>query len=252
LFFVFAFLTGWWTHQWLFSEGEPKATTSQEGKEGEEVALIEGKLFYQDHAGNRHPDDGAVVMLLPAEDPPDTPLPVNQLHPKKPMPGDNHPTIRRWKEAGAYYLRTREDGTFALRLDDPGTYDVLMISANASRLTDELDEVTEQRLKPYFAIPKLPIGTYRYAVREMDLSTGTEPIEHDFGSSELVIPELRGEDRDQAKSWISEREQAGIVFSPCIPCFERKKAREEIPPVPRFFHSASPFGFRGQGFSFAN
>ena len=173
-----AFAAGYW-----IGSGRPSgAASSSDAPEAQSRVFIEGLVSWTPMPGQTSGDENAVVILLPADRPPEPPIPMSGLRPVDPMPGELHRGLRAIKKAGGDYARTDAEGKFGLVAPAQGRYRILVISRHAGRVENAIaQEADFNEIGRYLQSPEMLIGRYKYHWRTEDVRTGFAPLEIHFG-----------------------------------------------------------------------
>lgn len=173
-----AFVAGYW-----IGSGRPSgAAPGNDAPEAQSRVFIEGLVAWTPMPGQTAGDENAVVILLPADDPPEPPIPMSGLRPVDPMPGELHRGLRAIKKAGGDYARTDSEGKFGLVAPTQGRYRVLVISRHAGRVENAIvQEADFNEIGRYLQSPEMLIGRYKYQWRTEEVRPGFAPLEIHFG-----------------------------------------------------------------------
>ena len=138
---------------------------------------IEGKVMIAPLLGEKKPDAGAVVIVLPDDQSPKKPLAAVGFRPDDPVAGANDPGMIALTSLGGAMMRTGEDGRFTLFVPRPGLYHILIISRHGTReLGDALERRDLQELGKYFEPPDEVLKHFRYKWIQRKVQSGMEPI----------------------------------------------------------------------------
>ncbi len=168
------FLAGWWIG------GSGTTVNTSDPNPRNESATVDVLLHYRDAAGQVRPDDGAVVLVLPADKRVIDKLPAAPLHPAQPMLTAASPINQRLQHVGAAYGRTNGEGRLAgLNVPAPGEYHVLLLS-NHTRRQGEARPHDLATLGTYLegAAELLADRDYRLTTEEL---RGPTSVAHQFG-----------------------------------------------------------------------
>ncbi len=147
-----------------------------------ERTLIEGRLVYRPEPQALAGDERAVIIALPANAAPDSPISIHGLRPQDPDPPQSLRGLRLLEELGAVYARANAEGRFDMIAPDRGEYYILLISRNAGRPRDtDPDEGDALEMGRYFITPERLVSRYKYRWKKYDVHGGMPPIEVDFG-----------------------------------------------------------------------
>ncbi len=175
---VMAFSAGYW-----IGRGTPSgAAPGNDATEAQSRVFIEGLVSWTPMPGQTAGDENAVVILLPADRPPEPPIPMSGLRPVDPMPGELHRGLKAIKKAGGDYARADADGKFGLVAPTQGRYRVLVISRHAGRVENAIaQEADFNEIGRYLQSPEMLLGRYKYQWRTENVQTGFAPLEIHFG-----------------------------------------------------------------------
>lgn len=124
---------------------------------------LTGKVSYLSSSGNKVPDAGAVVIVLPKGERPAEKAPIEGLRPGDPLPGDDQPSLSRIKGIGGDYTRANEQGEFKVRVPSTGDYFVLVLAKGAARKqSDTLNRDDLAEMGRYFLPAPDLIGDRKY------------------------------------------------------------------------------------------
>lgn len=116
------------------------------------------------------PDVGAVAIVLPQSNPPDSKIAWDGLRPQEPRPADDHPGLAVIRSLGGNYARADQQGRVHLRVSGAGRYYVLVISSHqASRQVVPPRHVLAELGRFFLLVPDLFAGQdYRWREEVMD------------------------------------------------------------------------------------
>lgn len=173
-----AFAAGYW-----IGGGRPPGSPPGDGQtEAQTRVFVEGLVAWTPMPGQTAGDENAVVILLPADRPPEPPIPMTGLRPVDPMPGELHRGLRAIKKAGGDYTRTDAEGRFGLVAPTQGRYRVLIISRHAGRVENAIvQEADFNEIGRYLQSPEMLVGRYKYQWRTEEVRAGFTPLEISFG-----------------------------------------------------------------------
>jgi hypothetical protein len=137
---------------------------------------IDGKVMLAPRSGPKRGDQGAVVIVLPADKAP-VKMVLDGLRPGD--PGDaKSATLAKF---GGVATRVSASGDFALSVPAAGSYRILVLSRRA---TSEPDRPPEPRdlaeIEKYFHSPADLLKRCRYQWLKMDLRAEAKPINVEF------------------------------------------------------------------------
>ena len=142
--------------------------------------FLEGRLFYRPEPLQVRPEEGAVVIFLPADRTPEERFGAIGLRPQDPSPGPNDPTLQAIARFGGAYARTDREGNFLVQLPTPGEYYMLLISRHARRSDAAVPEPVLGEMKKYFPEPKNLIEQAKFHWTTLTVRQNMPPIEYDF------------------------------------------------------------------------
>jgi hypothetical protein len=93
---------------------------------------VSGSISYASN-GKAVPDAGAVVLFLPQTKDPGRAITADGLRPEEPLPDTPLAGAEALRNLGGAYTRADENGRYQVRLAEPGTYYVLVLSGHARR-----------------------------------------------------------------------------------------------------------------------
>lgn len=151
---------------------------------GEPVPL-DGYVLYSLSPGHSMPDDGAIVIALPAGKTPDKKLSVRGL---RPGDGDDFsavPAVDDLRTLGGAIARADDHGQFQLIVRQPGDFSILIVSRRVKRPSSRpIASSDQEELARVFASPGELIGGQRYALLSRRLSGTPKPYTHEFGPTD--------------------------------------------------------------------
>ena len=105
--------------------------------------VLQGQIVFG--TDDPRPDDGSVVIAVPAERRPaaDGRVAIDGLRPSDPVPADGHVSLRTIRSLGGDLVRANDEGNYRLHLPEPGRYHVLIISRRAQRSGGDRLEVND-------------------------------------------------------------------------------------------------------------
>ena len=171
---VLFFLAGWW-----IGGGNPASSPSIDPTSAESQASLDVFLRYQGADGQPRPDEGAVILVLPAEKRVTDKLPAAALDPNLPPPNAASPITDKLTWLGAGHGHTDADGKRAgIAVRIPGKHHVLLLS-NHARRTSEPRPQDLAVLGTYLDGAAELLGDRQYRLTTEELS-GTVNMTHDF------------------------------------------------------------------------
>jgi hypothetical protein len=161
--------------------GGSTATNMNTGDADAGPVLLSGRITFRNSGNEQVPDEGGVVIALPATARPEQKIDIQGLRPGDEPPGDNHPGVLAIREIGGNIDQVDLDGNFRLQLSEPGRYFVLMLSGH----TRAVDGTTPDRehlaqMGRYFTSPLDLIGTHKHFWRNERVLRSSR-IDDDFG-----------------------------------------------------------------------
>lgn len=165
---------------YLIGRGIGPAERGASGRDAD--VQIAGTLTFRDARGEETPDSGAVVIALPAEIPPNRlgTLLVTGLGPLAPREAGRVAEMA-IEELGGKYDRSDALGNFVLKLPEPGSYRLLLVSRNAQRPAGEVVTAAQLReMQRYFNAPADLIGRNKYAWALRDVRDPRLTVLHTF------------------------------------------------------------------------
>jgi hypothetical protein len=159
---------------------------AEKHKREQQTIYVDGKVVYNPGTGRIAGDEGAVVIVLPAEYS-GRRLSVNGMRPGDPLPQESHETLDALKNLGGAYTRADASGAFSLLVPDRGKYRVLIISRHANRPKDQpVDEVDLNQMDKYFGdgqrgMAEELIHQSKYSWKTEEIAIGFKGIFVDFG-----------------------------------------------------------------------
>jgi len=133
----------------------------------ERTPSIRGRITYATGAGERKPDRGARLLVLPEQRAGSTRITPVGLRPDAPTE-DRQVAITTIRAAGGDFAVTDEEGRFEIALSGAGQYQILVLSNSLSRDDAETGAV-DAVLNPFFERPAQIYGRVRFHL---------EPIRH--------------------------------------------------------------------------
>ena len=124
-------------------------------------------------SGEKFPDDGAVVVVVPQGMKPsvDEKARFEGLRPNDPAPDDSHDGIGVIRSIGGAYTRTDGKGDFRVRLPDGGDFYVLVISRRGKRKAGSGFKKSDlAQMGHYFLDATELIGSQPYRWQAMEVS----------------------------------------------------------------------------------
>lgn len=122
------FLAGWWIG------GSGSTVPTENAGQAAQPAMVDVLLHYRGADGQMRPDDGGVVLVLPADRRVVDKLPGAPLDPAQPEPHAASPIKEQLQHLGGAYGRTNNQGKLAgLIVSEPGRYHILLLSNHARR-----------------------------------------------------------------------------------------------------------------------
>ncbi|MDG2388725.1 MAG: hypothetical protein P8M30_05335 [Planctomycetaceae bacterium] len=154
----------------------PQTQTSHEA--------IEGRISYRTVDGNTRPDEGAVVIFLPAYRKSSARLPIVGF---RPADSTEDRTIARAaiRALGGDLVKVGEDGLYSSTLPQAGEYHVIVLSRHATRPEEAVISTSDRStLGEYFDRPQQLLGQLAYHVGNVTYrGEKTEIWDHAFEAS---------------------------------------------------------------------
>jgi hypothetical protein len=168
------FLAGWWIG------GSGQSPVRDQPAAGG-PATLNALLHYRSANGDLRPDDGAVVLVLPADKRVTDKLSAAALDPTAPQPNAASAVIGKLNLIGGAYGRTDAAGKLAgLIVPHPGKHYLLLLS-NHARRSGEPRAQDLAALGTYLEGAAELLGDREYRLTSEDLN-GEVAITHDFGA----------------------------------------------------------------------
>lgn len=142
-------------------------------------AVVTGRVMYATSGGTNFPDEGAVVLILPAKTRPaaDEKLPYEGLRPSDLPPNARSATLERLQVLGGAYTRADAGGEFRVSLPKGGEYYVLIVSNHGARKSQTIPNRTDlAQLGRYVSLASELLGDRRYHWR-LETFSGTRRID---------------------------------------------------------------------------
>lgn len=142
-------------------------------------AVVTGRVMYATSGGTSFPDEGAVVMILPAKTRPaaDEKIPYEGLRPTDLPPNARSTSMERLQVLGGAYTRTDAGGEFRVNLPRGGEYYVLIVSNHGVRKSQTIPNRTDlAQLGRYVSMASELLGDRRYHWR-LETFSGTRRID---------------------------------------------------------------------------
>lgn len=110
-------------------------STTRSGDGMPTPCVVTGKISYTTESGQKFPDEGAVVYIVPQSEKPDLDEKIAPagLRPTDALPGENHAGLQMIRQLGGAHTRADANGDFRLRLPRSGKFFVLVISKSGRR-----------------------------------------------------------------------------------------------------------------------
>lgn len=141
---------------------------------------VSGELIFQ-RGLKSVPDDGGVVIILPAGMDAGSRLPADRLGPREAPPQDTDPSVTAIRRPGGDYARADKAGRFALVVPRPGTYYILAVSGNARRRLDAPIEPDDlEAMQSYFSRVEQIVGEFKYKWLQAGVTPQSPPINLNF------------------------------------------------------------------------
>jgi hypothetical protein len=176
------FFAGVWVGQFVWgTPGERAGFSRWTGSSGQ--VLVEGRLSYRPDPLTGRPDDGAVVIFLPADRTPKETIPVSGLRPFE-TANSRAAGPQAIAKLGGVVERTDAAGQFMLVVP-PGSYYVLLVSRHARRPKGEPVRPSDlASLRKYIYAAEDLIGEAKYHWQLYQFTAGKNNLDHNFGLDE--------------------------------------------------------------------
>jgi hypothetical protein len=169
------FVAGWW-----IGGGSSPSSPQADSARAPGHASLDVLLHYQGADGQLRPDEGAVVLVLPADKRVTDKFSAAELDPKSPPPNAASPITVKLNLLGAAYGRTNASGKLAgLVTPAAGKHHVLLLS-NHARRTGEPRPADLAALGTYLEGAAELLADRQYRLTSEELS-GAMSMAHDFG-----------------------------------------------------------------------
>ena len=137
---------------------------------------VSGKVWLVPRSGAKQGDEGAVVIVLPADKVPAKRLPIAGLRPSDRPPAKGDATLVLLAEFGGAAARADASGDFTLSLPAAESHRILVLSAHATRGPgEEQSDISE--LGKYFDAPADLLQRCRYQWSTKELRHGAGRLE---------------------------------------------------------------------------
>lgn len=147
--------------------------------DGSKAVAVRGRITFVTEAGDRRPDRGARVLLLPEQRSGTAKLPVTGFRPAD-SEADGQIAAAALRALGGDVAIVDEAGDFAAAALKPGTYRVLALSHFQPRDDrSPMDASLKALLESFFDKPEQLLGKCRYHLDDLKVS-GQEPALWDF------------------------------------------------------------------------
>ena len=168
-----------WGGYYLGSRSSAPAVELEEGQ-----VLLAGTVLYWDKDQQVVPDQGAVVLLLPTQRHPLSPLSARVFQPGQ-QPRANDPNLLKLEEWGGAVARVDPAGNYRLAVPAPGNYWVLILSRHARRPRNQpVEKQTMDRLQQWFSPAGVLLGRSKYLLQQVEVPPQSEApvyLHHFFG-----------------------------------------------------------------------
>ncbi|GHT44353.1 hypothetical protein FACS189454_01460 [Planctomycetales bacterium] len=134
--------------------------------QGENILI--GTLQYRNQNGEKQPDADAVVIFIPKDAKPSSPLESLGLRPGDPPDGER---VRQIAELGGKCVRADASGRFEFAYKSDQPYWGLLISAHNKR-TEDIPQEVRRSLRVFFRNPTELLGDYNFILEEYDWQSG--------------------------------------------------------------------------------
>lgn len=145
----------------------------------ERTPSIRGRITYVTGSGERKPDRGARLLVLPAQRAGSTRITPVGLRPDAPSE-DRQLAVTAIRTAGGDFAVTDDEGRFEIALSGAGQYQILVLSNSLSR-DDAQTGAVDAVLSPFFERPAQIYGRVRFHLESIRHSgDGVTPWDHSF------------------------------------------------------------------------
>jgi hypothetical protein len=145
----------------------------------ERTPSIRGRITYVTGSGERRPDRGARLLVLPAQRAGSTRITPVGLRPDAPSE-DRQVAVTAIRTAGGDFAVTDDEGRFEIALSGAGQYHILVLSNSLSR-DDAQTGAVDAVLSPFFERPAQIYGRVRFHLESIRHSgDGVTPWDHSF------------------------------------------------------------------------
>ena len=159
-------------------DSTPETETADAGSTASRVAF-RGRITFQSD-GQRKPDGGARVIVLPKERTGTLKLPVGGFRSGDPE-SDQRIAIAALTAMGGAFALASDEGEFEVSLPSSGQFYVLVLSNSVMRDGDNPDPDTEATTGEYFDRPTQLLGRVQCYLEEVRWDgNGAEPLDHSF------------------------------------------------------------------------
>jgi hypothetical protein len=132
-------------------------------------------------AGATRGDEGAVVIILPADKSPAKRLPIAGLRPRDPLPTAGDAASSALAAFGGAVTRANASGDFMLFVPVAGSYRIFIISRQATgEPVAPFEKPDSSELGRYFDAASDLLQQYRCGWQKKDLNLGAAPISAGF------------------------------------------------------------------------
>ena len=134
--------------------------------------VLTGQVDYVAGSGQNRPDDGAIVLVVPTDNRPDSTnkAAIEGLRPGDPLPQDDSENLRIIQSIGGGYTRVDANGRFQVQLPDHRRYFILVVSSQTYRAGgDEIDRGDLAQLGNYVTGATELLSNSKYNWRELTM-----------------------------------------------------------------------------------
>jgi hypothetical protein len=161
--------------------GASTAPPSGTNDEAVGPVTLSGRVTYLNSGNQQVPDEGGIVIAVPATARPEQRIEIQGLRPEDEPPQEDHSGVMAIRQLGGSATRVDIDGNFRLQLAKPGRYFVLILSRH-TRTQDGVmpDHEHLAQMGRYFTSPLDLIGSNKHIWRNERVQRNTR-IDDDFG-----------------------------------------------------------------------
>ena len=162
-----------------------RQNTAQPQRETQGPHMLVGQVGYYDREGRWAPDEGGVLLALPADQQADERVSAADLGVGSSLPSAVHPALATLEVLGGAYGRADASGRFRLRVPRAGSYYLVCISHHAERHESEsIENATLALLGRFFSDPVELLGNQQSTTLQQKVAGPTE-VEVTFRAESL-------------------------------------------------------------------